>query len=181
MNLPIFRPGCIYTVRNSHKFYYRVSQKNMGIQWRLLYRLRSMQHFFMNTSIAVFQLKHFISKTPGLQIFKMWSTIFVISKLTEILRSRNFSLFNKSKLSYCLISSSIFKTQGRYTTVRHTASFFYFLCYVIIIRNQRRLLSRLSIPMFIWTPCRRERFIWTTVPFCLIKSLFVYVPIALGD
>ena len=137
-----------------------------------------MQHFFMNTSIAVFQLKHFISKTPGLQIFKMWSTIFVISKLTEILRSRNFSLFNKSKLSYCLISSSIFKTQGRYTTVRHSLVF---SLYVINIRNQRRLLSRLSIPMFIWTPCRRERFIWTTVPFCLIKSLFVYVPIAFGD
>ena len=45
-----------------------------------------MWHFFINTTIAVFQLKHLISKTPGLNIFKMWSTIFVFSKLTEILQ-----------------------------------------------------------------------------------------------
>ena len=37
---------------------------NMGIQGRLLCRLRSMRHFFTNTIIAVFQLKHLISKTP---------------------------------------------------------------------------------------------------------------------
>ena len=65
---------------------YRVFQ-NMGIQWRLLYRLRSMRHFFINTILAVFQLKHLISKTPGLEIFKMWSTLFVSSKLTEILQN----------------------------------------------------------------------------------------------
>ena len=46
-----------------------------------------MRHFFLNTIIAVFQLKHLKSKTPGLEIFKMWSTIFVSSKLTEILRN----------------------------------------------------------------------------------------------
>ena len=59
-----------------------------------------MWHFLMNTIIAVFQLKHPISKTPDLDIFKMWSTIFVSSKLTEILQiCKNFNLFNKSKLS----------------------------------------------------------------------------------
>ena len=44
-----------------------------------------MWQFFMNTIIAVFQLKHLTSKTPGLEIFKMWSTIFVSSKLKKIL------------------------------------------------------------------------------------------------
>ena len=37
--------------------------------------------------------------------------------------------------------------------VRHTALFFYFLCHACNIRNQRRLSSRLSIPMFVGTPC----------------------------
>ena len=56
---------------------------NMRITWRLLYRLRSMWHFYMNTIIAVFQFTHLISKTPGLEIFKMRSsTIFVFTKLT---------------------------------------------------------------------------------------------------
>ena len=56
------------------------------------------RHFFMNTIIAVFQLRHLISNKPGLGIFKMWSTIFASSKLTEILRIwTNFNLFNKSK------------------------------------------------------------------------------------
>ena len=41
----------------------------------------------MNIIIAVFQIKHLILKTPGLELFKMWSTIFVTSKLTEILRN----------------------------------------------------------------------------------------------
>ena len=37
-----------------------------------LYRLRFMRHFFMNTIIAVFKLKHLISKTPGPEILKMF-------------------------------------------------------------------------------------------------------------
>ena len=45
-----------------------------------------MLHLIMNASIAVFQLKHIISKTSDLEIFKMWSTIFVSSKLTELLQ-----------------------------------------------------------------------------------------------
>ena len=44
-----------------------------------------MGQFFMNTIIAVFTLKHLIYKTSGLEILKMWSTIFVSSKLTQIL------------------------------------------------------------------------------------------------
>ena len=47
-----------------------------------------MRQFFMNTIIAVFQLKHLISKTPGLKIFKMWYTIFESSKLTDLIRRR---------------------------------------------------------------------------------------------
>ena len=71
---------------------------NKGIQWRHLYHLRSMRHFYMNRFKAVFQLRHLISKTPGLEIFKMWSNIFVFSKLTEILKNlyTNFNLFYKS-------------------------------------------------------------------------------------
>ena len=42
-----------------------------------------MWNFFLDSIIAVFQFKHLISKTPSLEIFKMWSTIFVYSKLTE--------------------------------------------------------------------------------------------------
>ena len=38
----------------------------------------------MTTTIAVFQLKHLISKASGLEMLEMWSTIFVFSKLTEI-------------------------------------------------------------------------------------------------
>ena len=58
--------------------------------------------FFYNHIIAVTQLKHLISKTPGHgpKIFKMGSTIFVLSKLTEILENfKNLNLFDKSKLS----------------------------------------------------------------------------------
>ena len=46
-----------------------------------------MRHFFMNTIIAVFQLRQLLSKKPGLGIFKMWSTIFASSKWTEILQN----------------------------------------------------------------------------------------------
>ena len=59
---------------------------NIKIKWQILYRLRSMVDFLMSTIVAVFQLKHQMSKTPGLEIFKMWSIIFISSKLTEILQ-----------------------------------------------------------------------------------------------
>ena len=59
---------------------------NIKIKWQILYRLRSMVDFLMSTIVAVFQLKHLMSKTPGLEIFKMWSIIFISSKLTEILQ-----------------------------------------------------------------------------------------------
>ena len=39
------------------------------------------------TIVAVLQFKHLILETPGLDIIKMWSTIFVSSKLTEILQN----------------------------------------------------------------------------------------------
>ena len=117
---------------------------NMEIKWRLLYRLRSMRHFYMNTIIAVFQFSHLMSKTraPGLEIFKMRSTIFVFTKLTKIYFKicTNFNLFNKSKLSKFFSSS--FKTQERcwplsFKLVRRlrTASFLHLLCHALNIRN----------------------------------------------
>ena len=51
------------------------------------YSFTSMQHFFMNTIISVFQFKHLITKTPGHEIFKMWNTIFVSSKLRKTFKS----------------------------------------------------------------------------------------------
>ena len=62
-----------------------------------------MRHFLMNTTIAVFQLKRLISKTPGLEIFKMWSTIFVSSKIIgDIAKfvNTNFNLLNQNCLIY---------------------------------------------------------------------------------
>ena len=61
---------------------------NMGIQWHHLYRLRFASGiFFMNTIIAVFQLRQLLSKKLGIGILKMWSTIFASSKLTELLQN----------------------------------------------------------------------------------------------
>jgi len=55
------------------------------------------------------------------------------------------------KLSLHLISSD---TRPLYETlVRSKASFLYFLWHALYIRIQRRLSGRLSIPMFIGTPC----------------------------
>ena len=62
-----------------------------------------MRHFLMNTTIAVFQLKRLISKTPGLEIFKMWSTIFVSSKIIGDIAKfvyTNFNLLNQNCLIY---------------------------------------------------------------------------------
>jgi len=57
-------------------------------------------HFSINTNIPVFQFKHLISEAPGLEIYEMWSTFYVFSKLTEILENLyKCQLFHKSKLS----------------------------------------------------------------------------------
>ena len=60
-----------------------------------------MLHFFMNTIIAVFQLKYLITKTPCIKIFKLWLTNFVSSKIDirycKIFTNSN--LFNKLKFS----------------------------------------------------------------------------------
>jgi len=73
----------------------------------------------------------------------------------------NFNLFNKSKLSLYLITSSIFRTRERYIgicrplsvkLVRRTTSLLYFLCHSLNIRDLKRLSSRLSTTMFIGTP-----------------------------
>ena len=97
----------------------------MGIKWRLLYRLWSMRHFFKNTHHTYCSVP---SQTSNIENAWSWdfhrgSTIFVtsnwrryckidgdIAKLTEILQN----IFNKSKLSQYLISSSMFKIQERY-------------------------------------------------------------------
>ena len=64
-----------------------------------------------------------------------------------------FNLLNKSKLSRQFLRY----TKGRpfmKTNIVKTYSlvFFYFLCHAFNIKNQRRLSSCLSIPMFIGTP-----------------------------
>ena len=104
---------------------------NIGNQWRLLYRLRSIRHFFMKTIIAVFQFMHLISKTPGLAIFKMCSTLFVSSKLTEILQ-------NLYKFQYISKLSQYPGQLLRLKKCTFTASFLYFLCHAFNIRKQRR-------------------------------------------
>ena len=65
----------------------RLSRRYFNCQHFLFVYHGSIRQFFMITIIAFFQLKHLISKTSGLEIFKMCSTIFVSSKLTEILRN----------------------------------------------------------------------------------------------
>ena len=55
--------------------------------------------------------------------------------------------------------------------MRHAAAFSYFLCLAVKIRNQRRLSSRLSIPMFIETPCRKVTYNLAPSPFKLFCSL----------
>ena len=78
----------------------------------------SMCHFFMNTIISIFQFTHLISKTPGLEIFKTLSTIFVSLKLAEILQNlTNFNSFDKSKLSRIFDIFLNFKTKKSQTTL----------------------------------------------------------------
>ena len=51
-------------------------------------RLLSMWYYFHEHNICtILQFKHLLSKTPDLEIFKMWSTIVVFSKLTEIFKN----------------------------------------------------------------------------------------------
>ena len=59
----------------------------------------------------------------------------------------NFNLFNESKLNTRKVDHFLKSS----TDVEPV--FFYFLCQAFNIKNQRRLSSRLSIPMFIGTPC----------------------------
>ena len=104
-------------------------------------------------------------KTPGLEIFKMCSAIFVSSKFTEILENiykMSIYLRNQTCLNIEYLRKFLRYKKGIYiyrplykTLVRITASFLYFICYLSNIRNQWRLLSRLSFPMFYETPCRK--------------------------
>ena len=84
----------------------------------------------------------------------MWSTNFLPSKLTEILG--NLSRFQLLKnLQKCLISS-ILKIQRRFSpNFGKLIIFWCNVCHLSVIGNQRRYSSRLSIPMFIETPCIR--------------------------
>ena len=84
---------------------------NMGIQWRLLYCLRSLQHFFMNTILAVYQLKHLISETH-------WSWDFqnVVFHLPSTIFKIDGDMANFVQISIYLINQNciIFKIQERY-------------------------------------------------------------------
>ena len=91
-------------------------------------------------------------ETSGLQIFEMCSTIFVFSKLTEILQNLYKCHFIKKIKS--VLKSEIFVYFLYKRKVDHsTASSWYFLSHALNINNQRRLSSRLSILMFSGTLC----------------------------
>ena len=115
----------------------------MGIKWQLLYRFHVQYRIRLVLRFSKWGLPFFIFKIDG----------DIESKICT-----NFNLFNKSKLSlYQLYLRQLLKHKnGRplyEKLVRRTASFLYFLCHALNIRNQRRLSSRLSIPVFIGTPC----------------------------
>ena len=61
-----------------------------------------MQNYFMKTIISVFEFKHLISQTPGLDIFKMWSTVvyhFCIFKIDgDIAKFVKISIYLKIKI-----------------------------------------------------------------------------------
>jgi len=82
---------------------------NMGIQWRLLYCLRSLQHFFMNTILAVYQLKQIISETHWSWDFQNVVYHFCIFKIDG-------DMANFVQISIYLINQNciIFKIQERY-------------------------------------------------------------------
>jgi len=108
------------------------------------------RHLFMNTITQVFQINI-------LEIFKMWSFIFVSSKLTEIFQ--NFYKFQFIQLIKIVLVSNIFvnflNTQKEDHFIKSLSDepLFSFLCHALIIRNQRWLSSRLLVPMLIGTPC----------------------------
>ena len=100
----------------------------------------------MKTIIAVFQFIHLISKTPGLAIFKMCSTLFVSSKLTEILQ-------NLYKFQYISKLSQYPGQLLRLKKCTYTASFLYFLCHAFNIRKQKlHFKSSLNFHGYLDTP-----------------------------
>ena len=76
---------------------YRVSQYTWELSDDFLYRLRYLRHFIINTiNIEVFQFKDLISKTPGLEILKVWCTFFVIFKIDgNLAKSESFYLIKR--------------------------------------------------------------------------------------
>ena len=108
----------------------------------------------MNTIIAVFQLKHLISKTPRLEIFKMWSTIFYLQNWRRFCK-----IWTNFLVSNIFVNLEIQESYFMKSSSGVQPPFFYFLCHALYIRNQRRLLSRFSIPLFIVTPRRKKYFI----------------------
>jgi len=126
---------------DNHKTQYQVLgvPTNMGIHWRLLNSLRSMQHFFMMKMIAVFQLNHITSKIHGLKIFKMWSTIFFLQNWRRY--CTNFIYLNILSIKIVLISN-IFVNLEDTRKVNHVMKSssdvqprFYFFCHALNIRN----------------------------------------------
>ena len=129
----------------------------MGIHEQLFYRLRSMRHFFMNTNISVFQSKHLNTVNARYWYFQNVVYHFCIFNIDrDIAKFVQISIYLKiSKLSQYLISSSIFTIQKKVKNFIWSSSYSFFLLFFksLNIRNQRRNLIRLSIPMIIGTPC----------------------------
>ena len=97
---------------------------NMGIQWPLLYSLRYMRHFFMNTFIAVLIFWYSWYVVYQGCIFKIDGDIAKFVQVSIYLINQNCPL-------------SIFKLQERYTTlykVRQTYSLGFFLLSLLYIK-----------------------------------------------
>ena len=96
----------------------------------------------MNTVAAVFQSKHLISKRLVWKFF-MWSIIFCIFKIDE-------DIAKLVQIIIYFIIQNCLNILYRRQFLRYKRPL-----YEKLVRNQRRLSSCLSIPMFIGTPCVR--------------------------
>ena len=114
---------------------------------------------FCKHKFEVSQLKHLTPKT-SLRISKMWPTIFLSSKFTEIFGNLSRFQFVKTQKKTCsyvwYLRQFLRYREGRPYSgklIRLSIPFWCTLCNLSIIGNQRQYSSLLSILVFIGTPC----------------------------
>jgi len=116
---------------------------NMGVKWRLLYRLYSMRDYFVSTILYKF---NFIS----LEISEKRGLSFDFDIQHSKVFSSDSSLF---KISRTVLISVIFKDTKKVDGISKTSKYFDFFicisCHLSIIINQKRY----SCPCFFGTPC----------------------------